>query len=245
MPPCSSSSRSQAVDPQSDLRELVQLAIDHGRLRFTAGHQPIEDLQRALAPHGHRHQAVERAVQERLGNGDGDVGQKVLGRRLLDVENVPPKLHGREAFQPYGRKAARAEQEAIQIPRPSHGQVGHPGISLAQQGDFLLQLFERPGSHRPVGRQQLHGVLIAVDVMMERLEPVFFEGRQAHQVQRMGQGFPEHGAEEVPGEGRHRIRESLGRLVARIAGLERRHGRDWSRNNRPPSHPHSMSCGQP
>jgi hypothetical protein len=73
---------------------------------------------------------------------------------------------------------------------------------------------------------EVHGVLIAVDVVIEHAEPFALKGREAHEAKRKGEGAMEAVFDEIPGERSDGDGEAFGGFVA---GPARGNGGDRAR----------------
>jgi len=102
----------------------------------------------------------------------------------------------------------------IEIAGPAERKLLNPAIALAEEGESGFELGKRVEGERDALEIEVHGVLIAVDVMVEHAEPFALERRESHKTERVGEGAVEAVFDEVPGERSDGGGETLGGLVA-------------------------------
>ncbi len=85
-----------------ELRQLVEFAIDHGRLGFATREQTIHHDQRLFRSGAHGDQCMEEFVQKRLRHRNGDIRLKVVRRNLQSFKHVPPDFRQGQVVERFG-----------------------------------------------------------------------------------------------------------------------------------------------
>ena len=196
------------------LGEGIEFGVDHAGFGFAKGEKRVVQTWRVGGADGDEEEMVEDAVEERLRDGNGDVGLEIVGTEIADFLDVIPESGDGLGFERTRHEFADADEVVIEVARPEHGNFLDPAIVFPDVRDGGFELGEGFETERHALEVEVDGVLIAVDVVVKHSEPLALERREAHEAKRIGEGAMEAVFDEVPGERSDGAGETLGGFVA-------------------------------
>ena len=212
------------------LGEGIEFGVDHAGFGFAEGEEGVVKARRVRGADSDDEEMVEDAVEERLRDGNGDVGLEIVGAEIADFLDVAPKSGDGLGFEWTSHEFADADEVVVEIAGPEERDFLNPAVIFADVGNGGFELGEGFETERHALEVEIDGVLIAVDVVIKHAEPFALKGREAHEAKRKGERAVEAVLDEVPGERSDGGGETLGGFVAGPArgnggdgaGLEKR-----------------------
>ena len=202
------------------LGERVELGIDHAGLGFAKREEGVVKARSIGGADGENKKMVEDAIEERLRDGDGDVGLEVVGAEFADLFDIAPEGGDGLGLEGPSHEFANADEVAVEVARPEERELLDPAVVFADLGNGSFDIGERFEAERDAFEVEVDSVLIAVDVVVEHAEPFALEGREAHEAKRVGEGAVETVFDEVPREGSDGSGETFGGFVTGPAGRD-------------------------
>lgn len=194
--------------------EGVEFGVDHAGLGFAEGEEGVVEAWGVGRADGEDEEMVENAMEERLGDGDGDVGLEIVSAEFADFLDVIPENGDGLGFDGVSHELADADEIVIEIAGPEERNFLDPAIIFTDVRDGRFELREGFETERDALEVKIDGVLVAVDVVIEHGEPFALERWETHETKRKGEGAVEAIFDEIPSERSDGSGETLGGFIA-------------------------------
>ena len=100
------------------LGEGIEFGVDHAGFGFAEGEEGIVKARRVRGAYGDDEEMVEDAVEERLRDGDGDVGLEIVGAEIADFLDVAPESGDGFGFEQTSHEFADADEVVVEVAGP-------------------------------------------------------------------------------------------------------------------------------